>query len=59
MTTEADVAEAVWRAANDESGRLRFPAGADAVALVRRIGRLTNVHSGSLGALGLRPGSRP
>lgn len=32
-TTEADVAEAVWRAANDTSGRLRFPAGADAVAL--------------------------
>ena len=33
VTTEADVAEAVWRAANDESGQLRFPAGADAVAL--------------------------
>ena len=25
VTTEADVAEAVWRAANDEFGRLRFP----------------------------------
>jgi NAD(P)-dependent dehydrogenase (short-subunit alcohol dehydrogenase family) len=34
VTTEADVAEAVWRAANDETGRLRFPAGADALALV-------------------------
>jgi NAD(P)-dependent dehydrogenase (short-subunit alcohol dehydrogenase family) len=33
VTTEADVAEAVWRAANDVSGQLRFPAGADAVAL--------------------------
>ncbi|BBK39309.1 short-chain dehydrogenase/reductase [Allostella sp. ATCC 35155] len=33
VTQEADVAEAVWRAANDRSGRLRFPAGADAVAL--------------------------
>jgi hypothetical protein len=25
----------VWRAANDRSGQLRFPAGADAVALDR------------------------
>lgn len=33
VTTERDVAEAVWRAADDRSGRLRFPAGADAVAL--------------------------
>ncbi|CAN7739478.1 SDR family oxidoreductase [Cupriavidus necator] len=33
VTTEAEVAEAVWRAANDRSGLLRFPAGADAVAL--------------------------
>ena len=32
-TRESDVAEAVWRAANDRSGQLRFPAGADAVAL--------------------------
>lgn len=32
-TRESDVAEAVWRAVNDTSGRLRFPAGADAVAL--------------------------
>lgn len=32
-TREADVADAVWRAATDTSGRLRFPAGADAVAL--------------------------
>ncbi|MEP9375934.1 SDR family oxidoreductase [Aquabacter sp. CN5-332] len=35
VTTEADVAEAVWQAANDVSGQLRFPAGADAVALAR------------------------
>ena len=33
VTTESDVADAVWRAANDASGQLRFPAGADAVAL--------------------------
>jgi short-subunit dehydrogenase len=33
VTSESDVAEAVWRAANDSSGQLRFPAGADAVAL--------------------------
>jgi NAD(P)-dependent dehydrogenase (short-subunit alcohol dehydrogenase family) len=35
VTTESDVAEAVWRAANDATGQLRFPAGADAVALAR------------------------
>jgi len=35
VTTEADVAEAVFRAATDTSGQLRFPAGADAVALAR------------------------
>ena len=35
VTTETDVAEAVWRAANDVTGQLRFPAGADAVALAR------------------------
>jgi len=35
-TKESDVAEAVWRAANDTSGQLRFPAGADAVALAMR-----------------------
>jgi NAD(P)-dependent dehydrogenase (short-subunit alcohol dehydrogenase family) len=35
VTTESDVAEAVWRAANDRSGQLRFPAGPDAVALAR------------------------
>ncbi|MGQ3210892.1 MAG: SDR family oxidoreductase [Shinella sp.] len=32
-TREIDVAEAVWRAVNDGTGTLRFPAGADAVAL--------------------------
>jgi NAD(P)-dependent dehydrogenase (short-subunit alcohol dehydrogenase family) len=35
FTKEADVASAVWRAANDASGRLRFAAGADAVAVAR------------------------
>ena len=34
FTTEADVADGVWRAANDTSDQLRFPAGPDAVALV-------------------------
>ncbi|WP_137871388.1 SDR family oxidoreductase [Sphingopyxis sp. 2PD] len=33
ITTEADVAEAVWRAVHDQSGQAHFPAGADAVAL--------------------------
>ncbi|WP_437769658.1 SDR family oxidoreductase [Sorangium sp. So ce281] len=33
VTSESDVAEGVWRAANDASGQLRFPAGPDAVAL--------------------------
>jgi NAD(P)-dependent dehydrogenase (short-subunit alcohol dehydrogenase family) len=35
VTREADVAEAVWRAANDASERLRYPAGADAVTLAQ------------------------
>lgn len=36
MTTrEIDVAEAIWQAVNDDTGKLRFPAGADAVALFR------------------------
>jgi len=33
VTEPSDVAEVVWRAANDTSARLRYPAGADAVAL--------------------------
>lgn len=36
VTTSSDVAEGVWLAANDTSGRLHYPAGADAVALARR-----------------------
>jgi NAD(P)-dependent dehydrogenase (short-subunit alcohol dehydrogenase family) len=35
VTTESDVAEAVYRAANDASGQLRFPAGPDAVTLAQ------------------------
>ena len=35
VTTERDVAEVVWRAATDETGQLRFPAGPDAVALAQ------------------------
>ena len=35
VTTPADVAETVWRAVNDVSGQLRFPAGPDAVALAK------------------------
>ena len=35
VTTESDVAEAVYRATNDASGQLRFPAGPDAVALAK------------------------
>jgi len=33
VTKESDVAETVYRAANDVSGQLRFPAGPDAIAL--------------------------
>lgn len=33
FTTEADVAEGVWRAVHDETGQLSFPAGPDAMAL--------------------------
>jgi NAD(P)-dependent dehydrogenase (short-subunit alcohol dehydrogenase family) len=32
-TSESDVAEGVWRAVHDTTGQLRFPAGADALAL--------------------------
>jgi NAD(P)-dependent dehydrogenase (short-subunit alcohol dehydrogenase family) len=35
VTSASDVAKAVWRAANDSTGTLRFPAGPDAVALAR------------------------
>lgn len=37
FTKESDVAEAVWVAANDTSGRLHYPAGADALALAGRV----------------------
>lgn len=33
VTREADVAEAVWQAVGDSTGRLRWPAGPDAAAL--------------------------
>lgn len=36
VTHESDVAEAVWRAANDTSDQMHFPAGADAVALAEQ-----------------------
>ncbi|UAL10982.1 SDR family oxidoreductase [Caulobacter segnis] len=37
MTTkEIDVAQAVWAAANDTTGRIHFPAGEDAVDLAKR-----------------------
>lgn len=36
VTAEADVAEAVWRAATDAGEQLHFPAGADALTLVAR-----------------------
>jgi NAD(P)-dependent dehydrogenase (short-subunit alcohol dehydrogenase family) len=35
VTTASDVAEMVWRAANDATPRLRYPAGPDAVALAQ------------------------
>lgn len=36
VTQASDVAEGVWRAVHDTSGRLHFPAGDDAVALAQR-----------------------
>jgi NAD(P)-dependent dehydrogenase (short-subunit alcohol dehydrogenase family) len=35
ITQESDVADAIWRATTDATGQLRFPAGADAVALAQ------------------------
>jgi len=35
VTTASDVAEVVYRAANDVTSQLRFPAGPDAVALAK------------------------
>lgn len=35
VTEASDVADAVWRALNDDTGQLHFPAGADAVALAQ------------------------
>jgi NAD(P)-dependent dehydrogenase (short-subunit alcohol dehydrogenase family) len=35
LTSPSDVAEAVWRAVQDDTRRLRFPAGPDALALAR------------------------
>lgn len=35
VTHPSHVAEAIWRAANDDTGQLRFPAGPDAVALAQ------------------------
>ena len=36
VTVESDVAEAIWNAVHDSTGQLRFPAGADAVALAQQ-----------------------
>lgn len=38
VTRESDVAHAVWQAVHDTSGQVRFPAGADAVALAKGAG---------------------
>ncbi|MBU0748989.1 MAG: SDR family oxidoreductase [Gammaproteobacteria bacterium] len=40
VTTEQDVAEGVWAAVNDVSDRLRYAAGADAVALAQAVGEM-------------------
>jgi hypothetical protein len=37
VTTAQDVAETVWTAVNDSSQRLRYAAGADAVALAEAV----------------------
>jgi len=39
FTAPSDVAEAVWDAATDATGRFHFPAGADAVSMARAKGR--------------------
>ncbi len=59
VTTEADVAEAVWRAANDEFRAAAIPGRRRRRRAGPRIGRLANGPANSLGAPGLRPGSRP
>ena len=46
VTRESDVAEAVYRAASDTSGQLRFPAGPDAVALARSATSVVPVVAG-------------
>jgi NAD(P)-dependent dehydrogenase (short-subunit alcohol dehydrogenase family) len=46
VTRESDVAEAVYGAANDTSGQLRFPAGPDAVALARSATSVAPVVAG-------------
>ncbi len=51
VTQESDVAEVVWQAANDMSGQLHFPAGADAIALAgahegRHCGARSNPRGG-------------
>ncbi|HEX7695380.1 MAG TPA: SDR family oxidoreductase [Sphingomonas sp.] len=38
-TKESDVAEAVWAAVNNKGSQLHFPAGPDAVALAKALGR--------------------
>lgn len=39
VTTEADVADGIWRAVHDTTGQLRFPAGPDAIALAQAASR--------------------
>ena len=46
VTKASDVADAVYRAANDPSGPLRFPAGPDAVALARSTTSVAPVTAG-------------
>jgi len=41
VTKESEVAECIWRAANDVSDQLHFPAGADAVAMAEHLSRGT------------------
>jgi NAD(P)-dependent dehydrogenase (short-subunit alcohol dehydrogenase family) len=51
VTTEDDVAEAVFRAATDMSGQLHYPAGPDAVALAsRRFGGTAGISTSELAA---------
>lgn len=48
VTQASDVAETVWRAANDTTGQLRFPTGPDALALAQSAPGIVRVVDGKV-----------